>query len=61
MPAVAPVHASDRRLAERMVFLSGGAFTDAARDFLRRVPNRQLEKPFDPDQLRTTVRQLLTD
>jgi len=48
------------QLAERMVFLSGGAFTEAARDFLRRVPNPQIEKPFDPGQLRDLIRRLLS-
>jgi PAS domain S-box-containing protein len=47
------------QLAERMVFFSGGAFTEAARDFLRRVPNPQIEKPFDPQQLRDLIRRLL--
>src|SRR5205085_5143405 len=31
-------------LAERMAFLSGGAFTEAAREFLGRIPNPQIEK-----------------
>jgi PAS domain S-box-containing protein len=30
----------------RMVFMTGGAFTTRAQDFLARVPNRQIEKPF---------------
>lgn len=33
--------------APRVVFLTGGAFTQAARDFLARVTNRTLEKPID--------------
>jgi CheY-like chemotaxis protein len=41
--------------AERMVFLSGGAFTAAARDFLDDVPNQRLEKPFDARQLLALV------
>ena len=32
--------------AERMIFFTGGAFTDRARDFLKGVPNPCLEKPF---------------
>ena len=47
-------------VAKGMVFFSGGAFTDAAREFLRRVPNPQIEKPFDPQQLRQLIRRLLT-
>lgn len=33
-------------LARRMIFMTGGAYTKAARDFLGRVPNPRLEKPF---------------
>jgi PAS domain S-box-containing protein len=47
-------------VAKRMVFFSGGAFTDAAREFLRGVPNLQIEKPFDPQRLRETIRRLLS-
>ncbi|HSD87122.1 MAG TPA: ATP-binding protein [Kofleriaceae bacterium] len=36
---------------KRVVFLTGGAFTDRAREFLGRVPNRKLDKPFDTDTL----------
>jgi signal transduction histidine kinase len=41
--------------AERVVFLSGGAFTAAARKFLEDVPNQRLEKPFDTRQLLALV------
>lgn len=37
--------------AARMVFMTGGVFTDAARDFLEKVPNRRIEKPFDTRDL----------
>jgi signal transduction histidine kinase len=33
--------------AERVVFMTGGAFTSRAREFLARLPNLRLEKPFD--------------
>jgi CheY-like chemotaxis protein len=46
-------------VAARMVFLSGGAFTDDAREFLARIPNAQVEKPFDPSHLRDVVRRLV--
>jgi CheY-like chemotaxis protein len=42
-------------IAERVVFMTGGAFTTAARDFLDRVPNLYLEKPFDVAQLRALI------
>jgi PAS domain S-box-containing protein len=38
-------------LRRRIVFLSGGAFTDRAQNFLDSVPNRRLAKPFDVDAL----------
>jgi CheY-like chemotaxis protein len=40
---------------ERVIFLTGGVFTDAARDFLDRVPNQRLEKPFDFNYLRDLI------
>jgi PAS domain S-box-containing protein len=33
--------------ADRVVFMTGGAFTPRAREFLTRLPNLRLEKPFD--------------
>ncbi len=42
-------------LAERIIFLTGGAFTSAARTFLDRVPNQRVEKPFDAQHLRALV------
>jgi CheY-like chemotaxis protein len=46
----------DPGLVERIVFVTGGAFTEVANDFLTRVPNLRLEKPVDPTTLRETVR-----
>ncbi len=46
--------------AERMVFVTGGAFTMRAREFLDRVPNERLGKPFDVDALLTLVRRRLS-
>jgi hypothetical protein len=37
------------------VFLTGGAFTPESRDFLERVPNPRLEKPFDIDAVFDTI------
>jgi CheY-like chemotaxis protein len=42
--------------AERMIFVTGGAFTMRARDFLDRVSNERLAKPFDVDALISLVR-----
>jgi len=35
------------RQTERMVFLTGGAFTPAARAFLDSIPNPRVEKPVE--------------
>ena len=41
--------------AERIVFMSGGAFTAPVRDFLGSVPNPRINKPFDVGTLRALV------
>ena len=38
-------------LAEKVVFMTGGAFTPRARELLDRVPNRHVEKPFELGEL----------
>jgi CheY-like chemotaxis protein len=45
--------------ARAMLFLTGGAFTARAREFLDRVPNAMIEKPFDAATLIARVRQVL--
>ena len=45
--------------AARMIFLTGGAFTPRARDFLDTVPNQRIEKPFSAQNVRALVRDLL--
>ena len=47
-------------LEARVVFMTGGAFTQRARDFLARVNNPRLEKPFELDHLHEIVAQRLT-
>ncbi len=44
--------------AARMVFVSGGAFTPRAREFLERVANARVEKPIDLQNLRLLLRNL---
>ncbi len=46
-------------LARRMVFLTGGAISPPAEDFLRTVPNLRVEKPFELGQLLETVQRAL--
>jgi PAS domain S-box-containing protein len=51
------VVAEDPDLARRFVFMTGGAFTDRAQEFLQSVQNRVLAKPFDIDQLLALVQE----
>jgi CheY-like chemotaxis protein len=44
-------------IAARLVFITGGAFTDQAREFLEDPDRRTLPKPFGP----TAVRELARD
>jgi CheY-like chemotaxis protein len=49
----------NRELANRMIFITGGAFTPRAKAFLNQVENPRLEKPFDPRNLKAWLRSLL--
>jgi signal transduction histidine kinase/CheY-like chemotaxis protein len=53
----AQLEAAKPERAQRMVFVTGGAYTPAAVSFLERVSNPRLEKPFEPDKLRERVRE----
>jgi len=44
---------------DRMVFMTGGAFTPRAREFLERVPNARFDKPVDRRWLRAFVDDLV--
>jgi DNA-binding NarL/FixJ family response regulator len=46
-------------LAARMIFLTGGAATPKAQEFLERLPNAYLEKPVELGVLRQAIRQKL--
>lgn len=46
---------NDPEMVQRIVFLTGGAFTLQSREFLDRVANPRLEKPFDAMKLRNLV------
>ena len=46
-------------LARRMVFMTGGAFTPSAREFLGKVPNARIEKPFSAADLQALIDQAL--
>jgi PAS domain S-box-containing protein len=45
--------------ASRMIFLTGGAFTEKGRQFLAATAREHLEKPFDPGNLRAIARRYL--
>jgi hypothetical protein len=42
-----------------MVFLTGGAFTTRAREFLDGTPHKRLDKPFDLAQLRAVINEMM--
>jgi len=48
-------------VAKRVTFLTGGAFTQGARDFLERTAARTVEKPFDLKTMRALVADLLRE
>jgi hypothetical protein len=45
--------------AGHVIFVTGGAFTSGARDFLNRIENIRVEKPFEAKALRQLVNQQL--
>jgi len=53
------VEALDGAQARRVIFLTGGAFTPRAQEFMARVPNPRLEKPFDIDELMHMIRKVV--
>ena len=46
---------SQPQLARQLIFITGGAFTPRARDYLSKVDNIRLEKPFDMANFRKIV------
>jgi CheY-like chemotaxis protein len=46
-------------VAERVVFLSGGAFTPKAASYIASVSNRRLDKPFASAELKQLVADLV--
>jgi hypothetical protein len=55
MDLYADVAARHPGLERRFIFMTGGAFTPRATEFLAQVPNRRLEKPFETAALRAIV------
>ncbi len=56
----AELSAIDRDLADRIIFITGGAFSPASQRFLERVPNLCLEKPCNIKDLRAAIRQRIS-
>jgi signal transduction histidine kinase/CheY-like chemotaxis protein len=46
-------------LAGRVVFVTGGAFTPQASDYVSRVGNARFEKPFRPGQLKSLISEMV--
>ncbi|MDY7230246.1 two-component regulator propeller domain-containing protein [Hyalangium rubrum] len=57
MELYAQLKAAEPERAQRMVFVTGGAYTPAAQEFLEQVSNPRLDKPFEPEKLRERVRE----
>jgi CheY-like chemotaxis protein len=55
MDVYAAVARISRDEADRIVFMTGGVLTLRAREFLKEVPNRFLDKPFDVQQLLNVI------
>ena len=55
MDVYARLEQLDKMQASAVIFLTGGAFTAQARQFLEEVENDRLDKPFDIDLLRELV------
>lgn len=55
------VLAIDPTQAGAMVFVTGGAFTARGREFLDRVPNGTIEKPFNSASLLSSVNQVIRE
>jgi PAS domain S-box-containing protein len=53
------VRAVRPEMADRFVFMTGGAFTPRAREFLAGVPNPSLDKPIEPKVLRKMVDEII--
>lgn len=51
----AALHARSSSDADRVVFLTGGAFTEEAQAFLERFPERFVDKPFDVPRLKHMI------
>jgi CheY-like chemotaxis protein len=49
------------KLVDRLIFMTGGAFTDQARAFLDAHPDTQLEKPFEIGRVEALLKRRLEE
>lgn len=49
----------DPEMCRHVLFMTGGAATEEARDFLARTPNGCLRKPFDREELTGAIQKIL--
>lgn len=54
------IQQSRPELTGRLIFMTGGAFTDRAQEFLNRVPNMRLDKPVNAQNLRALINSLVS-
>ena len=52
------IRSANPELASKMVFMTGGAFSPRAAEFLEHVPNAVLQKPFTAQEIRQRVAEL---
>jgi hypothetical protein len=55
----AALRAEAPEAARRMVFMTGGVFTDEAQAFLASVENPRIDKPFQLEEIRALIRALV--
>lgn len=55
------VRARDRELATRIIFMTGGAFSDPTQQLLSALANPVLEKPFETRALHTAIARVVED
>jgi nitrogen-specific signal transduction histidine kinase len=48
-------------LAKSMVFMTGGTFTPRTQEFLDRIPNKRISKPFNVVELRSMLNMLMAE
>lgn len=46
-------------IEDRVIFMTGGAFTPRAQEFLEKISGRCIEKPFNPKTIRTYIQSVL--